>query len=413
MKIPRQKNLRSRAGRRPWLGLVLLALLLAGWSAAPAGAAAQDYESLRLLTEALHEISTKYVWPKSEQGMIDGALRGMVNSLDPDSSFLTPQEYKELQEGHQAPAAEAGLDLVVKDNLLTVVSVLDGGPAARAGLKPEDHLLKINGKLMRNLTTQEGMRHFQGSPGTTVKLQVLRNGLVKPLDLTITLEPVGPGKITTTVIQDAYLYLRVPSFSDDTPGQLATALKQAKRQLSPLKGLILDLRNNARGSLEQAVRTGGVLLGDKEIVATKDRRGEVQSYQGKAREQVLKPLPPLVVLVDQGTGRAAEIVAAALRDHGAGWLLGSKTFGLCGLTKVFPLKDGSALVMTVAQCYTPHGYKISGKGLEPEVTAKVPEATAAAAAQPVRPLNPQQDPWVLQAVKLLRTGKRGQVAKQE
>ena len=406
-----QQNVTGWGRLRRRILVALLVLALAGVLApATSLAVPQDYEYLRLLAEALHEISTKYVWQKSESGMLEGALRGMVNSLDPDSSYLSPQEYKEFQAGQKGPRAEAGLELVVKDNLLTVVSVLDGGPADRAGLKPGDHILKIDGKLMRNLTTQEGVRRFQGNAGTTLKLQVLRNNLVKPLDLTVILEPMGPGKVSSQIIQDHYEYIRVPFFTDNTPRELADALKQARRRQPPVKGVILDLRNNARGTLEQAVRTGGVLLGEKEIVASKGRTGDEELFVGKGREQAVRQPFPTVILVDQGTARAAEIVAAALHDHSAGWLLGTKTFGLCGLTKVFPLEDGAALVMTVAQCYTPKGAKITGKGLDPDVAAKTPEGPEAAAAQPPKTLPPDQDPWVFQAVEILKAGKPTQVA---
>jgi carboxyl-terminal processing protease len=177
---------------------------------------------------------------------------------------------------------------------------------------------------------------------------------------------------------------------------------------------VLDLRNNARGAMEQAIRTAAVFLGDREILSTKGRSPQsTQTYQGKGREQVFKPALPMVVLVDQGTARAAEIVAAALKDQGQAVLLGAKTLGLCGLTKVLPLEDGSALIITVAQCYTPKGQKIQGKGLEPEVAGKSPPVEAAAAKELAAPLAPDQDPWVIQAVDFLKAGKPAQVAKKE
>jgi carboxyl-terminal processing protease len=176
--------------------------------------------------------------------------------------------------------------------------------------------------------------------------------------------------------------------------------------------VILDLRNKARGTLEQAVRTAGVLLGDQVIVSTKGRLAVTeQSYQGRARELVFKPAVPMVVLVDQGTARAAEIVAGALRDDAAATLLGAKTLGLCGLTKVFPLQDGSALVMTVAQCYTPKGKKIQGKGLEPQVAGRKLPSPGPSAKEAPKTVLPEQDPWVIQALELITSGKPRPVAK--
>jgi carboxyl-terminal processing protease len=414
------KNLRLQPHRKPgriflpgFLLLIFLVLVLAAGSTRPGHSAqSQSYDSLRLFTEALFEISQKYVHPKTEEEMIYGSLRGMMNSLDPDSSFLTPQEYQDYQNGQQTPVAEAGLDLITKDNLLTVVSAIDGGPAAKAGMQPGDHIIKIDGHLVRNLTTQEAVRRFKGAASSSIKLLVLRNGLVKPLDLAVILEPLGPGTVTTQYLKDSLAYLRVRSFNDDTPRDLEKALKSLKRHRPPVKGLVVDLRNNARGTMEQAVRTGSVLLGEKEIVSAKGRAAKTaETFQGKGRDLVFKPALPMVVLVDQGTARAAEILAGALRDQSQATLLGAKTLGLCGLTKILPLQDGSALIMTVAQCYTPKGQKIQGKGLDPEITGKAPaEQTEKKLSKPV-PI--EEDPWVLQAVDILTNGKPPQVAKKE
>ncbi|MBW1990979.1 MAG: PDZ domain-containing protein [Deltaproteobacteria bacterium] len=387
--------------------LLVLVAALAALAANLWAAPDEHYEALRLASEAFYEISHKHVTPKSEAEMIEGALRGMMNSLDPDSSYLTPAEYRELQKGNLRPAADAGMELVFKDNFLTVVSVQDGGPAFRAGIRPGDHIIKINGQLIRNLTTQEGIRRFQGNPGTKIKVMVLRNGLIKPLDLEVTLAPPRPPRVTRQMLADNLLYVRVAGFTNDTPAELATVLKEAQHRRPPVTGVILDLRNNARGSLEQAVRTASLFVGAKKIVSTKGRKLVTeQHFYGKERDKLFKSNLPLVVLVDQGTARAAEIVAAALKSHARATLLGTKTFGLCGITRVLPLKDGSALIMTVAHCYTPQGKKITGNGLTPDVEGK--EAKPAA----LRPVGapwppPEKDPWVKQAIDLIKKGARG------
>lgn len=411
MKFSKSKN--SRTGRGWFLYRVLPFFLVFSLAASGAQAAAvssaQNYEALRLITEAFHEISQKFVWKKSDEEIVYGSLRGLMNSLDPDSSFLTPQEYQQVLSGQKTPLMEAGVDLIYKDNLLTVVSVMDDGPAWRAGLRPGDHILKINGQLVRNLTTQEATRRFQGNSGTSLKLHVLRNGQVKPLDLTVTLEPLAPGRVTSTILKDVYAYLRIPYFTRETPGELIAALKQWQRQRPLLKGLVLDLRNNARGSLDLAVQAASPFLGDKEVASTKGRPPEPgQTYHGKAQEELSKLNLPIVVLVDGGTARAAEVLAGALRDQFQAVLLGSKTVGLCGLTKVLPLQDGSALVMTVAQCYTPRGQKIHGKGLEPEVQGKTPPATPGVTTPAKLP--PEQDPWVTQALEILKNRKTQRLA---
>ena len=374
------KNLRlanKGAGQGWWARrtlLLVLFLVLAVLAGRPllSAEAPSSYDSLRLFTEALFEISQKYVYPKSEEDMIYGSLRGMMNSLDPDSSFLTPQEYQSYIGGKDEPTAEAGVEVIIKDNLATLTSVIDGGPAAAAGLKPGDHVLKINGQMVRNLTTQEMARRFRGAPGTSLKLQIIRNGALKPLDITLTFAPLTENTVTSQMLKDSIGYLRLRYFNDATPKEFGLALKSLLSQ-NP-RGLILDLRNNARGSMEQAVRTASLLLGDKEIVAAKGRTpGSQETFRGKERDLVTKVPIPTVVLIDQGTARAAEILAAALHDQYQATLLGAKTLGLCGLTKAMPLQDGSALVMTVAQCYTPGGLKIQGKGLEPNVQGQTPK----------------------------------------
>jgi carboxyl-terminal processing protease len=412
--LSKTRGLRGlRSPRR--LGAVLLVLAVAAYFGLPAWASTpSNYDSLRLFTEALFEVSQKYVWPKKENDLIYGSLRGMMNSLDPDSSFLTAKEYEEYRDGNKNAPAEAGVVIIVKDNLLTVASVIDGSPAARAGLKPGDHIIKIDGNLVRNLTTQEASRRFQGPPNTTIKFQVLRNSAVKPLDLTVTLEPLGLSTVTTRYLDHDVAYIRMRYFNSDTPAQLAGILKNIKKHRPPVKGIILDLRNNARGTLEEAVRSASLLLGDQQIVLAKGRSAKTEeSFTGKERDLIFKTLPPLVVLVDQGTARAAEIMAGALRDQAGAILLGNKTLGLCGLTKAFPLEDGSALVMTVAQCYAPKGDKIQGKGLEPMVPGQTPKDEDTKAKALPQPLSPEQDPWVKQALDLLVSGKSKQVAQKD
>ncbi len=285
------KNLRLGKRRAGWgrlarqTLLIFLLLVLAVYPGLPADTPASGYDSLRLFTEALYEISQKYVHPKSDEEMLNGSLRGMMNSLDPDSSFLTAKEYQQLSQGQNEKPAEAGVELIIKDNLLTVVSVLDGGPAAAAGLKPGDHIIKIDGQLVRNLTTQEAVQKFRGAPGASLKLQVMRNGALKPMDITVTLQPLAPGTVTSQLVGDAFGYVRVRYFNDDTPRELDKTLKSLEKHSPPLRGLILDLRNNARGSMEQAVRSASVFLGDKEIVSAKGRTaGSQETFRGKERD---------------------------------------------------------------------------------------------------------------------------------
>ncbi|MBM4273890.1 MAG: PDZ domain-containing protein [Deltaproteobacteria bacterium] len=398
---------------RVWKVVAIFLILAAAlyWQPLYSAGPVQGYDSLRLLTEALYEISQKFVYQKSEDEMMDGALRGMMNSLDPDSSFLSPLEYKDLRDGKKGQVAEAGVELIFKDHLLTVASALDNGPAYRTGLRQGDHILKVNGHLVRNLTGQEAARRFQGPPNTAIKLQVIRNGVVKPLDFTVTLEPLTGSSVNSQMVGDSLGYIRIGYFNDATHRDLASAIKALQRQPTPLRGVVLDLRNNARGTLEQGVRSASVWLGDKQIISTKGRIPETtQAYQGKVQDLAWKSPVPVVVLIDPGTARAAEVMAAALKDQAGAVLLGEKSLGLCGLNRLMPLPDGSALIMTVAQCYTVQGHKIQGKGLEPDIPGKKLTAPVATSKDTPKPPSPDQDPWVIQAVEILKSGKPPKLA---
>jgi carboxyl-terminal processing protease len=376
--------------------------------------ASSSYDSLRLYTEAMFEITQKYVWPKPEQTLIDGSLRGMMNSLDPDCSFLTAKEYQVCLHGDKSCPAEAGLVLIVKKRLVTVASVIDGSPAARVGIKPGDHIIKIDGKRVHNLTTQEANRRFQGAVNTKIKVQVFRNNAVKPLDFTVTLEPLGVSTVTTQYLDHGVAYIRIRYFNTQTPTELASALRKIKEHKPPINGIVLDLRNNAQGTLEEAVRSASLLLGDQKIVIAKGRSDKSEeTFTGKNGDLIFKKLPPMVVLVDHWTARAAEIMAGALQDQVRVTLLGTKTLGLCGLTKTFPLEDGSVIVMTVAQCYTPRGDQIQGKGLEPAVQGVKPKVEQAEKQAPTLLRTPETDPWVQQAVGLLTSGKAPATVKEK
>ena len=278
----------GRLGRRALL--ILLLLVLAFRPGLAADSATSPYDSLRLFSEALFEIAQKYVYEKPNKEIIYGSIRGMMNSLDPDSAFLTPEEYQSYSRGRNEATAEAGVDCIIKDNLLTLTAVVDGGPGAAAGLEPGDHVLKINDQTLRNLTTQEAASRLRGAPGTNVKLEVLRSGALKPLKITVILQPLGDNTVTSKIINDSYGYVRLRYFNDATPKELALALESLQKQGQPLRGLVLDLRNNARGSLEQAVRTASLFLGDKEVVTAKGRTaGSQETFRGQERNSSGRP----------------------------------------------------------------------------------------------------------------------------
>jgi carboxyl-terminal processing protease len=348
--------------------LVLVVALCLARPPAAAAPSTQAYAQLRLLVEALYEIDNKYVTEKKDRDLIHGAIRGMVASLDPNSSFLSPTEYQESQSGAMQAEADAGLELSVKDNLLTVIAPAEGGPAWRAGMKADDHILKINNLTTRNLTALEAGKKFQGAPGTRVKLQIIRAGFAKPMDLELTLEK-NPGEtVVSHSLEDGFYYIRLRTPRERSVQELQQVLRTI--QASPAKrGIILDLRNTAGGQLEEARRLASAFVGNDLIYTVKGRQSErKQTVTGSKEAQVLKEKLPLVILMDQGTARAAEVMAGALQAQYGALLMGYKTFGDCAVSKVFPLKDGSALIVSVGYCYTPKDQLIAGKGLEPDIS---------------------------------------------
>lgn len=406
-------------GNRWWLRLglvVLLALCLFGRVAPAPAVSSQAYAQLRLLVEALYEIDNKYVTEKKERDLIYGAIRGLVASLDANSSFLTPAEYQESLTKTAPAEAEAGLELSIKDNLLTVIASLEGGPAWQAGLRPDDHLLKINNQSTRAMTALEAAKKLQGPPGTKVKLQIIRTGLAKPLDVEITLERPTVESVSSYALEDGFYYIRLRNFKERSAQELQQALRAMQSEGPAPRGIILDLRNTAGPQFEEARRLASIFVGNELIYAVKGRQnGSKQTYTGLKDYQVLKERLPLVVLVDQGTGRAAEILAGALQAHYGAVLMGYKTFGDCAVAKVFPLKDGSAIIVSVGYCYTPKEQLIQGKGLEPDIAGPKKDGDEQPLTTPAKPEKAKkipdiqeirQDPLVGQALNKLKNWRR-------
>lgn len=376
-----KSTLDFRRGRRYFSPLRLAAgvgLLAVLWGVVPlAGAAvsSQAYAQLRLLVEALYEIDSKYVTEKKERELIYGAIRGMVASLDPNSSFLSPAEFQESQGGTGVAEADAGLELSVKDNLLTVIAPTEGGPAYRAGIRADDHILKINNQSTRNLTALEAAKKFQGPPGTKVKLQLIRTGLAKPLDLELTFEKRSTESVVHFSLEDNFHYIRLRTPRDRSAQELQQVMRTIQTKTSGRAGIILDMRNTAGGQLEEARRLASVFVGNDLIYTVKGRQAENrQAFSGLKDYQVVKDRVPLVILINQGTARAAEVIAGALQANYGALLLGYKTFGDCSVSKAFPLKDGSALIVSTGYCYTPRDQLIQGKGLEPDISGPKKEA---------------------------------------
>jgi carboxyl-terminal processing protease len=350
--------------------------------AAPRRDTAQPYRSLDVFAEVLAYVRNNYVDEVKEQDLVYGAIDGLVQKLDPHSAFLRPDVYRMMRDETSGEFDGVGLELVLRDEQLTVLSPIADSPAERAGLRPGDRILQIDGVPTREMVVAEAARRMKGPAGTQVVLQVMREGFRDPQAITLVRDHVRTAAVDWRVLDAAagVALVRVKSFQDRTDRQLRKALDDVRAALKgEIHGLILDLRNNPGGLLDQAVRVADRFLASGVIVST-EGRGRRAAEVERAREKDTEPGYPVVVLVNRGSASASEIVAGALQDHGRAVILGAPTFGKGSVQTVIELEDGSALKLTVAKYYTPKHRSIQDSGITPDLA--VGEASTPARAEP-------------------------------
>lgn len=391
--------------------ILLFSVILATsrvFPAAPRSVQEALYEQVELLAEAISVIQTEYVEPVEPKRLIYGALKGLVESLDRHSQFLDPEAYSEMQVETKGEFGGVGLEITLsRDGMLTVVAPMDDTPAARAGLRTGDRVVKIDGESTRGFSLQEAVARLRGRSGTVVKLTLLREEENRLFDVSLTRAVIQIRSIRSDHSgEDRIGYVRVSEFQDHTVRDLDAALEGLGK--AGLYGLILDLRNNPGGLLDVAVDVAGRFIPKKELVVF--TRGRVESQNQKFFSSHEQPWlnVPMVVLINGGSASASEIVAGALKDHGRAVLMGTQTFGKGSVQTVVPLRDGSAIRLTTSIYYTPSGQMIHGKGLEPDVEVEeesnVPPREEEEAPVPPRAKDRSsfQDPMVSRAVDLLK-----------
>lgn len=323
------------------------------------------YENIEIFTEVLRQIEKNYVEPQDPQKLIYGAIKGMVQSLDPHSSFLTKEEHQELLIETKGSFTGVGIEITVRDNMLTVVSPIEGTPAYEAGIKAGDQIIGIDDKPTNDMTLMDAVKNIRGPKGTKVKLTVRREGAEKPLEFSITRDVIPLKSVRNYLLTPDIGYVRVSSFQSKTDKDLASALEKMENGRD-LKGLILDVRNNPGGLLTQAIRVSDLFLDSGLIVSTKGRN-ESQDMEVPAQKNEKPRNYPIIVLVNGGSASAAEIVAGALQDNKRALVLGTKTFGKGSVQTILPLSDGSGLRLTTAKYYTPSGKSIQLSGITPDI----------------------------------------------
>lgn len=327
------------------------------------------YENLQIFSDVLDIVKENYVEEVDNEELIEGAISGMLRTLDPHSSYLDPDAYKELQVETKGSFGGIGIEITIRDGVLTVVSPLEGTPAYELGIQAGDQILRVDGEPTKEMTLMEAVKKMRGPKGTKVVLTIMREGFTKAEDFVITRATIAIKSVRTKNLEPGYGYVRLSQFQSSTARDLRKALAKLEKENQPLKGLVLDLRNNPGGLLDQAVKVSDEFLHDGLIVYTGGRL-KSQDMRFEAHVNTRPHSYPVVVLVNEGSASAAEIVAGALQDHKRAVVVGVKTFGKGSVQTVMPLRNGAALRLTTAIYYTPNGRSIQAKGIEPDIVVQ-------------------------------------------
>jgi carboxyl-terminal processing protease len=329
-------------------------------------------DQLAVFAEALGIIEENSVDPKDTKKLIYGAIKGMTNSLDPHSSFMAPEEFKELQIETKGSFSGIGIEITMKDNLLIVVSPIEGTPAYRAGLQAGDRIVKIDGQSTKNMNLIDAVRKIRGAKGSSVNLTIIRENAEKPKTVSLVREIIPIRSVRVRYVDDIG-YIRITNFQDKTDHDLKQAFTDLSTKCKPLRGIILDLRNDPGGLLDQAVKVSDEFLSSGLIVYTEGRnKAQTMRFYANENNSSLERSIPLVVLINEGSASASEIVAGAMQDRKRGFLIGTKSFGKGSVQTIIPLEDGSALRLTTAHYYTPSGRVINEKGITPDIVVEAP-----------------------------------------
>lgn len=353
--------------------ILAVALSLVAWNSLKAKPAAEGsseiYQYLRLFSDVLNIVQDNYVEKTDSKKLMYGAINGMLRELDPHSSFMKPEDYKELQIETKGKFGGLGIEITIRDGVLTVVAPLEDTPADRAGVLANDQIIKIDEETTQDMSLMDAVQKMRGPKGTKVKLTILRKGEKKPLEFELTRAEISIRSVRSRTLDSGFGYVRISSFQSGTSNDLRKALDQLEAENHSLQGLVLDLRNDPGGLLDQAVEVSDEFLDNGLIVYTGGRL-ENQQMRFEAHKNSKPRSYPIVVLVNAGSASASEIVAGALQDHKRAIILGEQTFGKGSVQTVIPLNDGSAVRLTTSLYYTPSGRSIQAKGITPDIVVK-------------------------------------------
>jgi carboxyl-terminal processing protease len=333
----------------------------------------EEYESLETFTSILSIVKKNYVDDVNAKDLVNGAINGMLNSLDPHSAYLTPDLYKDLQMDTAGRFGGLGIEITVRSGVLTVVSPIEDTPASKAGVKSGDQIIKIEDEFTKDMTLVEAVKRMRGVKGSKITISVRREGVADLLNFNLVRDTIRVQSVRSRVLEEGYGYVRLAQFQERTDRDLQRALEKLSQEKGGLKGLVLDMRNNPGGLLTQAVRVSDMFLDSGMIVYTEGRL-EAQKQKYFAHKEATWSNFPIIVLVNGGSASASEIVAGALQDHKRAVILGTKTFGKGSVQTILPLDDNSALRLTTARYFTPKGRSIQATGIAPDIVIENPTA---------------------------------------
>jgi len=372
-----RRPLRQRLTKLVLLGAWLALLPASGYTKADPHQEEITYRYLETFANVLSILQDNYVEEIDTKDVIEGAISGLLLSLDPHSAYLKPENYRDFRNDTRGSFTGIGIKITLRDGVITVIAPIADTPADKAGIKANDTILKIDGIPTKGKTPFDAIEILRGPKGTEVTISVYREGWESPRDFVLERSDIPLISVKSLLIKPGFGYLRISNFQRNTTSEMKNHLEELADE-QPLQGLILDLRNNPGGLLEQAVSVSDLFLEEGLIVYTRGRNKD-QDMTFEAGNSSTFDRFPLVVLVNEGTASASEIVAGAVQDHRRGVIVGTKTFGKGSVQSIIPLSDGAGLKMTTAHYYTPSGRSIQVTGITPDVTVKPHESPAATA----------------------------------
>ena len=326
-------------------------------------------EVLQEFTDAYGRIKSDYVEDIDDETILKNAIKGMLSGLDPHSAYLDQQGFEQLKEGTSGEFGGLGIEVGMDDGIIKVISPIDDTPAEKAGVLPGDLIVRIDGKSVKGLSLSEAVKMMRGKPGSSIVLSIIRDNSANPINITIVRDIIKVKSVKSRLLETNYGYVRIASFQSRTAEQLKKALKKLVRDNNnkPLRGLVLDLRNNPGGVLNSSVDVSDIFLDKGLLVYTEGRVKDSQLKFHATKGDLLKGAP-MVVLVNGGSASASEIVAGALQDQKRAVIMGSLTFGKGSVQTILPLTDETAIKITTARYFTPSGRSIQAEGIQPDVT---------------------------------------------